>query len=605
MTNYDKASISLRKKIIVLTIISIITVSSTIYIVFLRRKTDYLSFLESFKYLPATVTGFTYFNLITLRNYYNETILKSMYFLNENFNLTLVNALILSSNGTYIIYENGSVLNYDDSVFVSQLENSIYGKIYSKVSLFYGNNRRIDVLGYINDSRTKIKGDSFLSVNIENGLGNGIAVFEEPISTYRYELLEAVGVKYLKMEQVLNYYYVYYTNTISVHIDSGIMNNFTSTQHCVNFFLYGGILNELLETSLRRKIRLYASNAATKGINYVYQDVESRTLTDSPIIVTNMSSNVTFWKGNIAPYGLVLRVLKDYKKNYTKLENYLVQSQTDNLWPYHSGYISTSIDSSLVFEGILNQTSINLTKTFMKNSGGFLGQLNDTDSPYSMNSTPQVEFWCQEDYGTTAACYYFLDQITEANQTTLAYLKDHFDDRSSLWIANPYFIDYLTARAIYNQSGTEELCINLTKNILSQRILNGTWGSFDTALSTAFAILALEALNYSGYEVDYARYKLTLMQNPDGSWNSSNIFYWALYLGENSSSSENLYVNGNYYEYFLCEDRDPIITTSVVLLALENNSRLYGETISYELIGPHFDTLPQYLANIISIYDIY
>ncbi|MHA1356474.1 MAG: hypothetical protein ACTSQI_22165, partial [Candidatus Helarchaeota archaeon] len=463
----------------------------------------------------------------------------------------------------------------------------------------------IDVLGYINDSRTAIKGDSYLSVKIEDGIGYGIAVLEEPISTDKYELLEVVGVNYVKMKHFFNHYYVYYTNSISVHINSGILNNFTSTQNCVNFFLYGGILNELLEISLRRKIRLYASGAASNGIAFLSQNIDSRNLTVSPILTINTSSNLTSWKGNVAPYGLVLKTLKDYNENYTKLENYLLQSQQNDLWPYHQGFIPTSIDSSLVFEGIFNATSINLTKIFMKNSGGFLGQLNDTNSPYSMNSSLPVQFWCQEDYGTTAACYYFLNLIDQANQTTLTYLKDHFADRSSLWIANPYFIDYLTARALYNQSNTEQLCTNLTKSILSQKNPDGTWGSFDVAISTAFAILALETLNYTGYEVDYARYKLTLMQNLDGSWNSSTLFYWAFYLGQNSTSSVNLYINGNYFEYFLCEDSDPIITTSLVLLSLENNSRLYGASLNYEATGPLFNSLPEYLSHVIATYDIY
>lgn len=585
--------------------VSLVMVSSIVLYYNFPRTEENLLFLEYFKHLPDNINGFTYFNLIAIRDYYNDSIINAMFLLNPNFSVAEAIAVILSSNGTYLVYMNESIYNYDYQCFADEVENSLYNKMYPKVLKLFGNVRRIDVLGYLNDSRTAITGDTYLSVKIEDGIGFAIAVFEEMPSILKYELLEVVGVFYERMDTNSKYYFVYYTNIFSIHIDSGIINNFNSTANCINFFLYGGTINELLETSLRHKIRIYASLAAEKGIDFVYNDIQARNLTYSPIITINSSSGFSERKGNVAPYGIVLEVLKDYNKNYTKLEAYLLQLQQDDLWPYHQGFISTSIDSTLVFGAIMNETSINILKIFMKNSGGFLGQLNDTSSPYSMNSTLKVQFWCQEDYGTTASSYYFLNQIGEANQTTLTYLKSNFEKRSSLWIANPFYIDYLTARVLVNQSDTDDILLNLTKSILSQKNSDGTWGSYDLELSTAFAILALETLNYTGYEVDLARYKLTLMQNSDGSWNSSNLYYWATYLGQNTTSPLNLYINDHYFEYFLCEDIDRIITTSFVLFALRNNSRLYGTTLDYSLTGPLFPSLQEYLSHVLAIYDIY
>ena len=90
MINFRRVTLSTKKHAIAILLISIFIIDSLVLYENLQKKYDYLSFLEYFKYLPATLNGFTYFNLLTIREYYNESIIKAMYFLDKNLDISEV-----------------------------------------------------------------------------------------------------------------------------------------------------------------------------------------------------------------------------------------------------------------------------------------------------------------------------------------------------------------------------------------------------------------------------------------------------------------------------------------------------------------------------------
>ena len=127
-----KAFISRHKKtLIVLAILPVLISSSIITYDYLRKQQIWaqnLAFLEYFNYFDDTITGFTYFNLNTIGQYYNESVMRAMYLLNEDFDLSDAVALILSSNGTFIIYNNGTVYNEKFDNIENPAKNSLYPK---------------------------------------------------------------------------------------------------------------------------------------------------------------------------------------------------------------------------------------------------------------------------------------------------------------------------------------------------------------------------------------------------------------------------------------------------------------------------------------------
>ena len=535
-----------------------------------------------------------------------------MFFLSDEIPINSLNGIILTNEGTYYLLNE---LVYKDGVYITKENPSMKDKIGTQINQFFGNIKQIDTLGYADNETTPKNTSVFLCVSIVDGIGYAKTILSKLPSFANYDLLEIVGVQYHGYTTIDNYYCLNFTNKIYKHVNAGTLVNFTHTQNCVDFFINGAEFTPDLEISIRHTIRTIAKQVSIKGANYLETNIKNRDLKFSPIIAKNVSMGTSEYFGNIAPYGIVAKALNLLNLNITKIRNWLIEHQRYGLWGYHTGTINTSIissgtndpvevdaiDSTLVFEGLFNQSSISLLEMYRQSSGGYLAQLNDTGGPYSMNSSKENWFWCQEDYGVSASAFYFLDNISLSNSSTLDYLKTHFDNRSSMWIANPYYIEFLTARALKNHNGTEIFLQNITQKILNEKNADGTWGYYDKELSTAFAILTLSTLNYTGIELDRGILRLIEMQQEEGNWNSSTIFFSALDRGTNGLG-KSIEINGNYFDYILYEDIDPIITTSYCVIALNQLPQTYSLCYNNQSLGSQFVSVSSYIEHVLNIY---
>jgi len=607
----------LRKKIVVvLTIVSLVSVSSGLYFwlqnnqkITANRK---LTAIEILSYLPNSIHIFVYHNVDTLKNYFDSQTILKMFLLSNKTSIDALDGIILTNEGTYLILDG---LIFKNGMKIEKQFLSMDIKIGDKIRTFFGSNNQIDTLGYADNESTLINSSSYLCVTIKNGIGFATAVFSVLPSTKNYDLLEVIGISYYGYTSINNYYYLNFTSNILIHVGAGELMNFTHTQKCVDFFINGAVITPESEISLRQVIRARAEQVGSIGANFLFNSIKNRELYTSPLLAENVSMGTSDRFGNIASYGIVAKALQRYNLNSSKIRQWLIAHQKYGLWGFHAGPVNTSIvcsgtnapvevdaiDSALVFEGLFNLSSIALLDIYRRPSGGFTAQLNDTGGPYSMNSSNQIWFWCQEDYGVTANAFYFLNNLSLSNSSILEYLKLHFNERCSMWLANPYYIEYLTARALKNQTGTAIYLQNITQKILNETNLDGSWGNYDKALSTAFAILTLKELNYTGLELDRGLLQLIKMQQANGNWNSSDIYFSALDRGL-TNLYKSININGEYFDYILYKDIDSIITTSYCILALSNPISNYSIAPENIHTGSPFHTPRSYIEYVLNNY---
>jgi hypothetical protein len=78
--------------------------------------------------------------------------------------------------------------------------------------------------------------------------------------------------------------------------------------------------------------------------------------------------------------------------------------------------------------------------------------------------------------------------------TPLSVLEMGFAHRSGLYLANPYFPDWLAAMAIEGDAEADSLRCRLREEVAVSVSPDGTFGSYDVLLSTSLAVLSLQSL---------------------------------------------------------------------------------------------------------------
>jgi hypothetical protein len=240
--------------------------------------------------------------------------------------------------------------------------------------------------------------------------------------------------------------------------------------------------------------------------------------------------------GDVVPLGLVLRALALDRSDASStaaagLRLLLGRRRRGLLWPYHSGGLATATDSGLVLLGWSDRSAIEELEAFADGDIGYVPQLCASDRIAGhMPVSPFNRHWCQTDYGTTCLVLALRREAGLVPSAGLNRLIGGFEKRSGLYFANPYLIDWLLAVALGPERATEPLRAQLAAEILASARDDGSFGTFDPSLSTAFALLALDALGVGGRQVEAARTFLARTIEDDGRWPAATPFYSSVIL---------------------------------------------------------------------------
>ena len=429
-----------------------------------------------------------------------------------------------------------------------------------------------------------------LHLRVADGRAEGTAVFRTEPSGQHYELLRAVGVEYLGGSTEGEIFLARFVNRLPAHLDSGALAGFARTLHCVQFFLQQGEIDAALERGLLEAMRARVVSARARGL------AELRRLALAAIgkplsLVAHPPDGPPFDYGDVLPLGIILRALREAPAPpdlllqlgiAARLTAFLLDKRQDGLWSYHSGGLVTSTDSAFALLGIQDATAIDALERFSDGRGGYVPQICSTlPEPGSMLIAADNQHWCQSDYATTCMVRARRIECGLAPRTSVAYLESGFEERSGLFFANPYLLDWALASALGAESEAQDLKARLRRELLRSMNPDYSFGRYDVALSSACAILALAQLGCNGRTLALAQLALAGRIGAQGAWPEATPFYSSLEinpakvgaLDRLAAKSSGYYgqlaqVGSHLQAITLYADAPHLITTSLAVMAL-------------------------------------
>lgn len=199
--------------------------------------------------------------------------------------------------------------------------------------------------------------------------------------------------------------------------------------------------------------------------------------------------------------------------------------------------------------------------------------------------------WCQPDYPTTCLVHSLRERAGLPNPNR-SYVVDGFNRRSGLFFANPYMVDWALASTLTHDEAAAELRAKLSADIIVSMKRDHSFGFFDVALSSAFAILALAALGVRGRRLRIAQLRLLEFMEPDGTFPPAAPFYsTAAVVLPSIDSPKNLppqvlELEGRRYALTLYHDPHRLVSTAVAQLALAVNSLPVDDEADWRIRGP-------------------
>ena len=299
--------------------------------------------------------------------------------------------------------------------------------------------------------------------------------------------------------------------------------------------------------------------------------------------------------GDLVPLGFLLSALEICEESTcaeprASLRQYVHERKQDSLWSFHTRRLVTATDSALVLQGLFDPIAMEELERFADGCGGYYPQLwSVTKQPGRMTIDDGNRHWCQSDFATTCLVRGLRADAGFGCVTPLENLEANFDTRSGLYFANPFLVDWALAKAIASDPCAAPLRARLTSEILAAMNLDYSFGTYDLALSSSLAILALAAVGYRGQLLRLAQLRLLeFVQSSIDLWPISTPFYSTFLVQEAAkrvSHMQMLEVNGNWYDLSFYLDTYRIISVSLAALALGQSCNAVDQSLEVEDAG--------------------
>ena len=588
---------------------------------------------EILRGLPASLEWMVLFNISAIRQLTDDNIVRAMYHLPEELDLSTYSHVVLANTGRFLALHERIVLV--DVVSgrecpSNSIQSSLYDRFAQQLALF-----SVDEADCLGLGELSPYAPVLLHIRIESGYGEANAIFEQQPSTQHYELLQAVGVQFLGGEQKRDYYLAQFRNQLPVHIHAGILSHFSRTGHCNLFFLQQGTVDARLESGLLQAADHRIQWGWQRG-GQVLAALAARSASESFAMTCLPAFPATpFSYGNLVPLGFVLRALSTamtrlndrlppltpalnelnakMNKAAEQLQTVLMDHRQDDLWAFHTGRLVTATDSVLVLQGLAPQVasqSLLALEQFADGQGGYYPQSwADQPQPGKMAIDAACHHWCQPDYATTCLVRSLRQAAQLPTQTPLSVLAEGMSDRAGLYFANPYLVDWAVAQAIATDEAAVALQQLLLDDTLESMNPDYSFGTYDLALSTALAILTLAALNYRGRWLRAAQLRLLSYMEADGRFPIAIPFYSSLRIDHEVSPEDRIklllvgaavsqtqrgqkqirQVGEQCHSISLYQDTNRLIGTALATLALTE-----AHVVEASEFRPQFNPHPRY-----------
>lgn len=529
------------------------------------------------KNLPAKIEWMVMFRISAVQRFANNSTIVDMYFLNKTIEIENFDFVVLTSEGRFVYSEKNDLFIDGETLKDVRFDSNGLFDIYK--SEF--ENFDIDIADSLATGYYPDYGKVVLYITFNKNVANAQSVFNRAPDTLYYEFLQAVGVKFISGEILNNgKFLARYENTLSKHIASGILANFSRTDNCnLFFFLHGNINDELARGIINaglKRLEFEQQNIRIKLESLANQCIQKKL----QMQVVQPFTEDTFDMGDVVPKGILYGALSAILPNEQvtlNLYHSLYQDKLRGLWTFEKNDLETSVDSALVLQFLFDKEAALLLQKFKDpKSGAFLPQT-DAEMPKvgDMRYVPEKDHWCQADITTTAliANIYHKHQIsidTQLEQFILA----NFNNRSDLYFANPYFVDWLYAKSLTVLNNTNSFKAKLKDEILASINTDFSLGNFDKVFSTACGILALKELGADDNEL--LALQLFVLNNYQSPNEQQPIpFYSSLILQEKEGpfTGRVVAVKNKHLSIYLYKDQYSLIYNSIISLSLHIDTK--------------------------------
>jgi hypothetical protein len=545
--------------------------------------------------LPAHLPWAVLFRLQSLRPLCDDDLLRQAFKLPEGVSLTTISHVLLTPAGPVLCSSNGGMtaartgepaphVGFAQSLAAALSDRLTHLPPQEPACLGYGGLGRQGVV--------------LLHVTLTGTRGEAITILPNEPGADHFPLLAAVGAESTGGHWENGAYVAHFSIDLGKHLLAGALANFSRTDHCNEFFLRGCAVTPRIAEGLQ--------HAAEDRITHV-----RRRLAESLAATVHAPASATllcvppvpqrpYPYGDLVPLGFVLAGLRAAGDPLTAdtLEGLLATQCRDGLWSYHRNGLVTAIDSALILQGMHDSQNLAALERFRAPSGWYVPQaFNEDGGRGVMSASPEVRHWCQPDLPTT---YLITGLRRRAGlPVDLDLLANRFDERSGLFFANPYFVDWALAGAVGNlskeASPTDDpgpqgdgLGRRLASEILSSMRADHSFGAFDPVLSSALALAALRTLGVTGHVVTVAKVRLADTLATMGT--PPTPFYSSLLPASDCGQ------DGDYPRVALTWYRDEghAVTAAVAALALADSE---AAGIDAATLGSGMRAHPRYLAH--------
>jgi hypothetical protein len=511
---------------------------------------------EILNLLPGSLEWMVLFNLTNVGRIANYETIRGMYHLPPEVPLEPYSHVVLTDQGRFLApHEGFKLLNPETSEIwdANQVPNSLGDRYAERLALVDP-----DVADCLGLAETPPFAPVLLHLRLEGDRGKAQAIFDREPDFTHYELLQAVGVKFLAGEQQEDYYLAHFQNRLPIHIHAGILSHFSRTAHCNIFFFRHGNIDAPLEAGLLSAAQVRIEWSKKRCLQNL-ADLADRAC-ESSLSMTCLppAPEPAFPYGDLVPLGFVLRALQqaiasptaipETKAAYDRLQTHVMQQQEDELWAFHQQRLITATDSSLVLLGLHEVASVEALERFSNQQGAYYPQLWSTaKEPGKMLIDQQCQHWCQPDYATTCVIRGLRWAAGLTEKTPIDYLQAGFDTRSGLYFANPYLVDWVLAESIRADATAGELRDRLRTETLNSLNQDYSFGHFDVTLSTALGILTLGTLGVADRTIRALQLRLMELLNDIASQPVSTPFYSTLHIDDSVANEERVAMQVNEF----------------------------------------------------------
>jgi hypothetical protein len=279
---------------------------------------------------------------------------------------------------------------------------------------------------------------------------------------------------------------------------------------------------------LAQRAESVEDSPAGRGVAALRRWVEQGGLREPPLSCVPPFRPASAPYGDVVPAALALGALDGRHGCESAAESlrcHLQERRCGDLYPFQRGGLPEAVDTGLVLLGHDDPAAARALQAFADGRGGYEAQRSDAvAAPGVMARTVVNRLWCQADFATTCLVVAHRSAAGLDSPGAQAWLAARVETRGGLFFANPFWTDWFLALALAAEAGTEDLRALVAGEVLASALADGAFGSYDVALSTALALLALDALGVSDPRVERARTRLGELQQRDGWWPAAAPF---------------------------------------------------------------------------------